>query len=206
MNWWWWGVGTTTMIETMMHDPAHPGIILRGWIGELGIGIGQLAEHIGVGCDSLTSILLGKYPINADVDSRLHDALGSSLGYWQRMQNAYDTWEAKSNADTRLKITRLNGFYEWKPHTGDVAALSLNPWDWVALSFEDAMIHTVNAERCATTDNDKFHPLYQYAAAQTCCKERPQIETGDGVALLNSICRCFEHGLSVPDWLSNQLI
>jgi antitoxin HigA-1 len=90
-----------------MHNPTHPGELLQGWLSDLGLGVAQTAEHLGIGRVTLSRILHGHAGISADVDLRLSEALGTSPGYWLRMQAARDAWEAKAKAKARPKIKRL---------------------------------------------------------------------------------------------------
>lgn len=109
MNWWWWGVGITMTIERTMHNPAHPGELLQGWLADLGLGVAQAATHLGIGRVTLSSILHGHAAVSAGVDLRLSEALCTNPGYWLRMQPARDAWEAKALAKARPKIRRLPG-------------------------------------------------------------------------------------------------
>jgi antitoxin HigA-1 len=90
-----------------MHNPAHPGKLLQGWIADLELGVAQTATHLGIGRVTLSRIVHGHAGISADVDLRLSEALGTSPGYWLRMQAARDAWEAKEQAKNRPKIERL---------------------------------------------------------------------------------------------------
>lgn len=64
-----------------MHNPAHPGELLQGWLTDLGLGVAQTAAHLGIGRVTLSRILHGHAGISADVDLRLSEALGTSPGY-----------------------------------------------------------------------------------------------------------------------------
>lgn len=91
-----------------MHNPAHPGEILQGWIQDLGLGVAETAAHLGIGRVTLSRVLHGHAGISADVDLRLSEALGTTPGYWLRMQAAHDVWQAKTLAKDRPKIRRLS--------------------------------------------------------------------------------------------------
>jgi antitoxin HigA-1 len=97
------------MTKAMMHNPAHPGELLQGWLADLGLGVAQTATHLGIGRVTLSRILHGHAAVSADVDLRLSEALGTTPGYWLRMQAARDAWEAKALAKARPKIRRLSG-------------------------------------------------------------------------------------------------
>jgi antitoxin HigA-1 len=92
------------MTKAMMHNPAHPGELLQGWLADLGLGVAQTATHLGIGRVTLSRILHGHAAVSADVDLRLSEALGTTPGYWLRMQAARDAL-----AKARPKIRRLSG-------------------------------------------------------------------------------------------------
>ena len=92
-----------------MHNPAHLGELLQGWLSDLGLGVATTAAHLGIGRVTLSRILNGHAGISADVDLRLSEAIGTSPGYWLDMQAAHDVWQAKAQAKSRPKIKRLPG-------------------------------------------------------------------------------------------------
>jgi addiction module HigA family antidote len=55
----------------------------------------------------LSRILHGHAAVTADMDLRLSEAIGTSPGFWLRMQTQRDLWEARQRADTRLPVARL---------------------------------------------------------------------------------------------------
>ena len=74
----------------------HPGEILKlEFLNELGIAQNQLAHAIGVPPNRIHAIVNGTRDITANTDLRLSKFLGLSEGYFLRLQNAYDTMEAK---------------------------------------------------------------------------------------------------------------
>jgi addiction module HigA family antidote len=71
----------------------HPGEILKEeFLNEIGMSQNQLAHAIGVPGNR---ILNGTRDITGDTDLRLCKLFGLSEGYFLRLQNAYDTMEAK---------------------------------------------------------------------------------------------------------------
>lgn len=90
-----------------MHNPAHPGEILEGWIADLDMTVTQFAAHIGISRVMLSRIIHGHATLSADMDLRLSEALGTSPGYWLRMQHNLDIWQARQRAATRATVTRL---------------------------------------------------------------------------------------------------
>ena len=60
-----------------MYNPPHPGEILKeDVLPELGLTVGQLAEHLGVSRPHLSRVLNGHAGISADMDLRFSEALG----------------------------------------------------------------------------------------------------------------------------------
>ena len=88
-----------------LHNP-HPGEILKEeFLRELGMSQNQLAHAIGVPGNRIHSIVNGARDITADTDLRLCRFFRLSEGYFLRLQNAYDTLEAKRRiADQLAKI------------------------------------------------------------------------------------------------------
>jgi addiction module HigA family antidote len=76
-----------------MHNPAHPGEILREYFGSLSVS--AAAAHLGMSRVNLSRILNGKAGISAEMSLRLADALGTSPDLWLKMQVNYDPWVPK---------------------------------------------------------------------------------------------------------------
>ncbi|MBI5428388.1 MAG: HigA family addiction module antidote protein [Nitrospinae bacterium] len=74
----------------------HPGEILKKeFLNEVGLSQNQLGRAIGVPPNRIHAIVQGTRDITADTDLRLCKFFGLSEGYFLRLQNAYDTMEAK---------------------------------------------------------------------------------------------------------------
>jgi len=80
---------------SLLRNP-HPGEILKEeFLNEIGLSQNQLAHAIGVPPNRIHAIVNGTRNITADTDLRLSKYFGLSEGYFLRLQNAYDTLEAK---------------------------------------------------------------------------------------------------------------
>jgi len=90
-----------------MHNPPHPGEVLKEWVGGLNMSTPALARHLGVSRLMLSRLLSGRASITADMDVRLSQALGTSAGFWLRLQMAHDLWKANEQARQREPIVRL---------------------------------------------------------------------------------------------------
>jgi addiction module HigA family antidote len=78
-----------------LHNP-HPGEILKSeFLDEIGLSQNQLGQAIGVPANRIHAIVNGTRSVTADTDLRLCKFFGLSEGYFLRLQNAFDTLEAK---------------------------------------------------------------------------------------------------------------
>ncbi|PKO91030.1 MAG: addiction module antidote protein, HigA family [Betaproteobacteria bacterium HGW-Betaproteobacteria-1] len=77
-----------------MHNPAHPGEVLKEYLPE-NLSITDAANHLGVTRAALSRVLNSRAGISAEMDLLLSDALGTSAGFWSRIQVQYDIWQAK---------------------------------------------------------------------------------------------------------------
>src|SRR5205085_3485836 len=74
----------------------HPGEILKlEFLDEIGLSQNELAHAIGVPANRVHAIVNGTRRITADTDLRLCRCFVLSEGYFLRLQNAFDTPEAK---------------------------------------------------------------------------------------------------------------
>jgi antitoxin HigA-1 len=81
----------------------HPGEILKEeFLREIGMSQNQLARAIGVPGNRIHAIVNGTREITADTDLRLCRFFRLSEGYFLRLQNAYETFEAKRRIADQL--------------------------------------------------------------------------------------------------------
>ena len=90
-----------------MHNPAHPGELLSGWLDDLGVTVTAFAEHIGISRVMLSRVLHGHAAVSADMDLRLSEALGTTQGHWLALQTQRDLWTARQTAKERKRIKRM---------------------------------------------------------------------------------------------------
>src|SRR5271156_1130076 len=93
-----------------MHNPAHPGAILREYMADLSVT--ALAEHLGTTRVNLSRILHERAGISAEMALRLSEAFGTSPELWLNMQTNFDLWQA--SRVRRKKITMLGTRKEQK--------------------------------------------------------------------------------------------
>jgi len=78
-----------------MHNPAHPGKVLKELFIPTGLTVAEAARRLGVSRQALSAILNGRAGVSAEMALRLSKALGTSPDVWLGMQMQYDLWQAK---------------------------------------------------------------------------------------------------------------
>lgn len=87
----------------------HPGVILKEeFLKEIGLSQNQLAHAVGVPPNRIHAIVNGTRDVTADTDLRLCRFFRLSEGYFLRLQNAFDTLEAKRRL--KGKIERIKPY------------------------------------------------------------------------------------------------
>lgn len=90
-----------------MHDPPHPGEILRELCLEpLGLTVTEAAAALGVSRKTLSAILNRRAGISPEMAVRLSIAFGTSAESWMNQQMQYDLARAERKRK-RLKVARL---------------------------------------------------------------------------------------------------
>ncbi|SOD19362.1 HigA family addiction module antitoxin [Nitrosomonas ureae] len=91
-----------------MHNPAHPGEVLREWLPE-GMTVTHAAEELHISRVSLSKVLNGKVGITAQMAIRLSQWLGTTPDVWMGMQSQWDLWQAKQLPTPKIKpLERLS--------------------------------------------------------------------------------------------------
>lgn len=88
-----------------MHNPAHPGEVLREWIPE-GVSVTAAAAQLGISRVMLSKILNGSAGVSAEMALRLAAWLGTSPEVWLDMQSAWDLWQAEKRGIPPVKPLR----------------------------------------------------------------------------------------------------
>jgi addiction module HigA family antidote len=74
-----------------MHNPAHPGEVLREYMGA--ISVTSLAVHLGVSRATLSRLLNGSAGVSAEMALKLSEAFRTSPDFWLNMQVHFDLWQ-----------------------------------------------------------------------------------------------------------------
>lgn len=82
----------TRQMAMRMHNPPHPGLVLREYLG--GVAVSAAAKHLRVTRVTLSRLLNGRAGISASMALRLAAAFHTSPEFWMNMQSQYDLWQA----------------------------------------------------------------------------------------------------------------
>jgi addiction module HigA family antidote len=88
----------------MIFNPAHPGEVLRDYLGEMSVG--DAASRLGLTRAHLSRVLNGHAGITANTSLRLSAALGTSPDFWLKMQMQHDLW-LEQQQPPRFKVHRF---------------------------------------------------------------------------------------------------
>lgn len=81
---------------TRMHNPPHPGEVLKdGVFAEGAVTVTDAAAALGVTRVALSRVLNGRAAISAEMAVRLSRWLGTGPEVWLNMQAQYDLWKAE---------------------------------------------------------------------------------------------------------------
>ena len=86
-----------------MMNPPHPGRLVKSEIDELGMGVAQAAEALGVTRAQLYRVINGQSALSPEMALKLEFVLGSTTDAWLRLQAAYDAAQVRSR---KQEITR----------------------------------------------------------------------------------------------------
>ena len=79
----------------MMHDPPHPGEVIRALCLEpLSVSITDAARALGVSRKALSSLLNGRSGVTPEMALRLSIAFDTTPESWLVQQMQYDLWKA----------------------------------------------------------------------------------------------------------------
>jgi addiction module HigA family antidote len=90
-----------------MHNPAHPGEVLREWLPE-GMTVTSAAKELQVSRVTLSKVLNGKAGVTAGMALRLSAWLSTTPDVWLGMQIQWDLWQAEQLPSPKIRpLTRL---------------------------------------------------------------------------------------------------
>lgn len=95
------------MMAMNMHNPPHPGEVLRELCLEpLELTITEAAAALGVSRKTLSAILNGRAGISPEMAIRLSIAFNTTPESWLNQQIQYDLWVARQESP-KIKVQKL---------------------------------------------------------------------------------------------------
>jgi addiction module HigA family antidote len=90
-----------------MHNPSHPGEILRDlYLEPMGVTITQAAEALGVSRKHVSAIVNSRVPVTPDMALRLAAVFETEPELWVKLQAQYDLWAVSRKRRPKLKPLR----------------------------------------------------------------------------------------------------
>jgi len=90
-----------------MHDPPHPGEVLRRLcIEPLGLTVTEAARALGVSRKTLSAVLNGRAGVSPEMAVRLSIAFNTTAESWLQQQVQYDLRQAERQRK-KLRVERL---------------------------------------------------------------------------------------------------
>jgi len=80
----------------MMHNPPHPGELLRAdYLEPLGLTVTEAAQALGVSRKTLSAVLNERAAVSPAMARRLSKAFDTSPELWLNLQSQYDLWQTR---------------------------------------------------------------------------------------------------------------
>lgn len=88
----------------MMHNPPHPGGILKDEVlAPLKLSVTEAASRLAMSRVALSRVLNCRAAISPDLAVRLEKAGVSTARAWLSMQASYDLWQAMQHAQPKVR-------------------------------------------------------------------------------------------------------
>ena len=102
------GIQTKHADPMKMHNPPHPGEVLRELcLNPLDLTVTEAAKALRVSRKTLSSILNGRAGLSPEMAVRLSLAFGTSAESWMNQQTQYDLWHVERRRK-KLHVAKLS--------------------------------------------------------------------------------------------------
>lgn len=89
-------------IEAVRLPAIHPGEVIAGELGEIGVSVAALARALDVPQSRMAEVVKGDRGVTADTALRLGAYFGTSARFWLNLQAAYDLAVAEARDGARI--------------------------------------------------------------------------------------------------------
>jgi addiction module HigA family antidote len=91
-----------------MHDPPHPGEVLRElYLEPLEVTVTEAARRLGVTRKTLSELVNGRAGVSPEMALRIGAATQSTPESWLNMQMHYDLWQTRKRRK-KLRVGRFD--------------------------------------------------------------------------------------------------
>ena len=88
-----------------MHNPPHPGRIIKEAIAAIPMSVTACAAHIGASRVALSRVLNQKAGVTPEMSIKISEAFGQDTPeIWFKLQNDYDFWKASKATNGRKRV------------------------------------------------------------------------------------------------------
>ena len=97
-------MSTITENTAKIHNPSHPGEILRDlYLKPMNVTITHAADALGVTRKHVSAIVNGRAPVTPDMAMRLAAVFDTEPELWVNLQAQYDLWVVSQKARPKVK-------------------------------------------------------------------------------------------------------
>ena len=87
-------------------NPAHPGLLVKECLDDLGLSVAEAARGLGVTRQQLHNVVSGRSSVTPEMAVRFEKAFGSTADTWLRMQMNYDLAQVREHKQD-ISVERL---------------------------------------------------------------------------------------------------
>lgn len=89
-----------------MKNPAHPGLLVKERLEDLGLSVAEAARGLGITRQQLHNVIAGRSGVTPEMAVRFEKAFGGAADTWLRMQMNYDLAQIRKRASL-ITVERL---------------------------------------------------------------------------------------------------
>jgi addiction module HigA family antidote len=91
-----------------MHNPPHPGAIIKEALESIPMSVTDFAAHIGVSRVNLSRVINCRAGITPEMSIKISEAFGQGQGdIWFKVQNDYDFWQASQAKRKKIRPIKM---------------------------------------------------------------------------------------------------
>lgn len=89
------------MTRMRMHNPPHPGEVLKGlYLEPLNLTVTEAAKGLQVTRKTLSMLINGRAGVSAEMALKLAKAFNTTPESWLNLQQQYSLWKSEKEVDT----------------------------------------------------------------------------------------------------------